>query len=217
MTIEFKVEVDKSQIEIFDSDEGKSPEVKAFQVQFRTPESSKEGPKILGFIRTKKEGMISSMQFLIAQSMDGMDYKQGLTVSYNEATDSGWSKQARPTYDQATKNIKIVEEDLGWNSRFFKLSDKLCLNREEFVDIGESYKLFDNKGALVNVETHIDVEKTIEVADSATLASTGKVIKAGTKFMGSVTPWGFHVWVVSVPLKSRFSCCDSTLSLTHPI
>jgi hypothetical protein len=223
MTIEFKVEVDKSQIEFFDDAEDKSPEVKAFQIQFRTPEDhSQQSPEIAGFIRTSKTGPIRTMQFMMRQGVDNQYMTQGLSVSYDEIDEIGWAKQARPSYDQQTQSVVEIEENLGWNSRFFKQSESLCLDREQFVAVGQEYKLFDNTGALVDVESHIDVKKTIEAADSATLAAEGKVIAAGTTFEGGLSPWGFYVYPeVRVCMLHAGTVSSSAVrkrapSFTHP-
>ena len=189
MTLEFKVEVDKSQIEFFDDAEDKSPEVKAFQIQFRTPEDhSQQGPSFKGFIRTRKTGPIRKMQYAMSQTFTNQTMTQGFSVSYDENADTGWAKQTNNSPGD------VGEQNLGWNSQFFKQSKSLCLDREKFVAVGKEYKLFDNTGTSVDVESQIDVKKTIEAADSATLAAEGKVIAAGTTFEGGLSSWGFYVY-----------------------
>ncbi len=190
MTLEFKVEVDKSQIEFFDDAEDKSPEVKAFQIQFRPPEDHLQLLK--GFIRTRKTGPIRTMQYAMSQTFNNQTLTEGVSVSYDENADTGWAKQTRLLYNGP--GDVVLEQNLGWNSQYFKQSESLCLDREKFVAVGQEYKLFDNTGTIVDVESQIDVKKTIEAADSATLAAEGKVIAAGTTFEGGLSPWGFYVY-----------------------
>ncbi len=202
--ISFKTETPKEKITFFpDDDLMRDPVVDEFTIKFQTPKNSAN--QAVGFIMVAKEGEDKTLKYIMQQSMHQISMLQSVIVSYNKDTEAGWAKTRMPNSD--FRNQEMVDASVSWSANFLKQSSQMCLDRKNFVGVGQGYKLFDSEGAHVDIESHITVQTTLVQDDSKTLASTGKVIKAGTQFVAGIG--GNHIYMHSVVRASICACCCS--------
>ena len=197
--ISFKTETPKEKITFFpDDDLMRDPVVDEFTIKFQTPKDSAN--QATGFIMVAKEGEDKTMKYIMQQTVSQMTMLQTVIVSYNKDTEAGWAKTSMPNPDY--RNPGMLDASVSWSTDFLKQSSRICLDRKNFVGVGQGYKLFDSKGAAVDIESRMTVETTLGEDDSNTLASTGKVIKAGTQFVGGTN--GGHIYLHSVVRTVRY-------------
>lgn len=188
-TILFKTETPKEKISFRKGKEfgTEVPEVGEFTIKFTTEKDS-EGNNLKGYIMFATDGDDRTLKYTMEQANQP---DQSVFVTYNKQSEAGW---ARVRAQSSRAAVSTVVSDVGWSADFLKQSGNVCLDRANYVGVGQDYVLFDTKGARVDIETHFTVAVTVGEDDSTTLKQTGKVIKADTTFVAGVDTHNIYVY-----------------------
>ena len=189
MELEFKMEVEKSKI--LEKKDG-SFYPSEFRVQFRTKDP--EAPmQYKGVIETTANGNDRLFNYVMSaggeQEMGPgttgqMQMSQAIFSSYNNETEVGFAKTSdkQDMLDKDGKSLmeggRNTQNSVGWNGVYFKKSGTVCLDRKNNVPVGQSYRLYDEKGKAIDVESYIRVQVTVPEDNGLLKTVKGQILEA---------------------------------------
>ena len=153
-----------------------------FSIQFDEPKED----SIKGLIKTSTSSSGDrEFIYVMEQSMDGMSMKETVLASINNVTENGYAIVATKTEGEFMGESLLQESinNVAWSATHFKKTDTVCLDRENNVEVGQEYHLFDSDGKAVKVEAYIRIQTTTTTAGK--LAS-GTVVPVGTVFAAAL-------------------------------
>lgn len=189
MELEFKMEVEKSKI--LEKKDG-SFYPSEFRVQFRTKDP-KDPIQYKGVIETTANGNDRLFNYVMTaggeQEMKpgttaNMQMSQAIFSSYNNETEVGFAKtsEKQDMLDKDGKSLmeggRKMENSVGWNGVYFKKSDTVCLDRKNNIPVGQSYRLYDEKGKAIDVESYIRIQVTVPVDNALLKTVKGQILEA---------------------------------------
>merc|ERR1711865_59717 len=71
-----------------------------------------------------------------------------------------------------------TQNSVGWNGVYFKKSGTVCLDRKNNVPVGQSYRLYDEKGKAIDVESYIRVQVTVPEDNGLLRTVKGQILEA---------------------------------------
>ena len=159
-----------------------------FSIQFDEPKDS----SIKGLIKTSTSSSGDrEFIYVMEQNMEGMVMEQTVLASINNVTEDGYAIVTNKMEGEYMGQSLLQESinNVAWSATHFKKTDTVCLDRENNVEVGQEYHLFDSDGKAVKVEAYIRIQTTTTIV--GTLAS-GTVVPVGTVFAASL--WEGGMW-----------------------